>query len=87
MAEYTDFPSPEDTQPGDIVIKNGRQWYYDSTKWVLFTDPKNTGDDQYRGVVPIKVDPDGFEAVPGDPDSTRRIIETSIDLTTLPPAN
>ena len=88
MAEYNDFPSAENTNPGDIVIKNGRQWYYDGTKWVLFADPKAMGDEIHSGIVPVMVD-ETFESTnnPNDPDETRKRIETSLDLTTLPPAN
>ena len=78
MADYTDFP--DNPQPGDIVDKNGRTWYYDSTKWVLFVDPKNTGDIRFADELPIQVN--RTDEVTG-PDATRPVITTSIDLATL----
>ena len=78
MADYTDFP--DNPQPGDIVDKNGRTWYYDSTKWVLFVDPKNTGDIRFDNEDPIQVE--RTDEVIG-PDTTRPVVTTSIDLATL----
>ena len=79
MADYTEFP--ENPQPGDIVEKNGRTWYYDSTKWVLFVDPKNTGDIRFDDELPIQVV--RTDESTGQPDETRPVITTSIDLATL----
>lgn len=82
MAEYTDFP--DNPQDGDIVEKGGRSWYYDSTKWVLFVDPTNTGDIKFDGDVPIEVDVTTESTNnPADPDETRSVVTTSIDLKTL----
>ena len=82
MAEYTDFPdSPE---AGDLVDKNGRTWYYDSVKWVLYSDPKNSGDIVFRDESPIVVERDEESTNnPLDPDESRPVITTGIDLKTL----
>ena len=79
MAEYNDFPSSPEA--GDIVDKNGRTWYYDSTKWVLFVDKKNTGDTRFDNEDPIQVT--RTDELTGVLDETRAVITTSIDLATL----
>ena len=82
MADYTDFP--DNPQAGDIVEKNGRTWYYDSTKWVLFVDPKNTGDIRYTEELPMQLDAETESTNnPADPDEVRTVVKSSIDLTTL----
>lgn len=79
MADYNDFPS--NPEPGDVVDKNNRTWYYDGTKWVLFVDPKNTGDIRFDNEDPIQVD--RTDESTGNLDETRPVITTSIDLATL----
>ena len=81
MADYTEFPTiPSD---GDIVSKGGRTWYYDGTKWVLFVDPVDRGDDLHRGVIPVVVNKSSENLSDG---SVRDIYDTGIDMTTLPNA-
>ena len=78
MADYTDFP--DEPQPGDIVDKNGRTWYYDSTKWVLFSDSNVLGDVDFDDVPPVKVD---IESSTNDQGNTTRKVTTSLDMTTV----
>lgn len=82
MADYTDFP--DNPQAGDVVEKNGRTWYYDGIKYVLFVDPTNTGDMKFNAEVPIEVTTSTESTNnPADQDETRSVVTTSIDLTTL----
>ena len=79
MAEYTDFP--DNPEAGDIVDKNGRTWYYDGTKYVLFVDPTNTGDLKFDAIDPVEVSTK--EEPTGINDETRSVITTYLDLNTL----
>ena len=82
MAEYTEFP--DNPQTGDIVEKGGRSWYYDSTKWVLFVDPKNTGDLTFDKIDPVQVTletEDGWNVA--DPEQERTKVIHSLDLKSL----
>lgn len=79
---YDDFM--DNPQAGWIVEKNGRSWYYDGNKWVLFVDPKNTGDITFDKIDPVQVDLETQKNWnPADPELERTKVIHSLDLQTL----